>query len=354
MKKRKIEIEYIPTKDLIPYAGNVKIHTSEQVAQIMRSIEQFGFNDPIAIWKNNEIIEGHGRLLAAEELKIKQVPVIRLDKLTDSERKAYTLAHNMLTLNTGFDIEKLAEELEDIEDIDMTDFGFDMPELDIEVEEEFEDEDGYYGDERERTFNSYNLSDFDPTRAEGPFDMPIIKACDYVPTDLIGFNYVLSAKEYNTGVHFYVDDYQFERVWNMPQLYIEKMRPFECVLTPDFSLYLDMPGALKVWNVYRSRLIGQLCQDAGLKVIPTVSWAEPATFEWCFDGLPKNATLSVSTVGVKQSKDSQNIWKQGMDAMIKKLKPKRLLVYGGALDYNYGQIEVIEYKNHVTDRMGEA
>lgn len=121
-----LKIEYLSKEDLKPYANNAKIHTAEQVEQIKKSIEEFGFNDPIAIWHENEIIEGHGRLLAVMEMDdIKEVPVIRLDDLTDTQRKAYMLAHNKLTMNTNFDNGILSLELDDIiGEIDMTQLGF--------------------------------------------------------------------------------------------------------------------------------------------------------------------------------------------------------------------------------------
>lgn len=121
-----LKIEYLSKEDLKPYANNAKIHTSEQIEQIKRSIEQFGFNDPIAIWHDNEIVEGHGRLLAVMEMpEIEKVPVIRLDDLSDEERKAYMLVHNKLTMNTGFDFSLLEIELENITNIDMSEFDFD-------------------------------------------------------------------------------------------------------------------------------------------------------------------------------------------------------------------------------------
>lgn len=120
----KLKVEYIPTEQLKPYDGNAKIHTNEQIDQIKASIEEFGFNDPIAVWKENEIIEGHGRLLAAIDLDIEEVPIIRLDELTDEQRRAYMLVHNQLTMNTGFDFDTLNIELEEIIDIDMAEFGF--------------------------------------------------------------------------------------------------------------------------------------------------------------------------------------------------------------------------------------
>ena len=107
-----LKIEYLSKNDLKPYINNAKIHTDGQVEQIRKSIEEFDFNDPIAVWGENEIVEGHGRLLAAMEMdNIETVPVIRLDHLTDKQRKAYALAHNKLTMNTDFDIDKLADEM---------------------------------------------------------------------------------------------------------------------------------------------------------------------------------------------------------------------------------------------------
>lgn len=133
-----LKIEYVKTAELKPYGNNAKLHPAEQVEQIKKSIQEFGFNDPIAVWKDNEIIEGHGRLIAADELGIKDVPVIRLDNLSDEERRAYMLVHNQLTMNTGFDFALLEEELADI-DIDMGEFGFASHEIDSFFEDKQEE-----------------------------------------------------------------------------------------------------------------------------------------------------------------------------------------------------------------------
>ena len=120
----------MPLRDLTAYVGNAKEHTREQIDQIKESIEQFGMNDPLAVWgKNNTIVEGHGRMIAAQELGMEEVPVIRLDHMSDAERRAYTLVHNKLTMNTDFDVEMLNDELaellnDDDFNVDMADFGF--------------------------------------------------------------------------------------------------------------------------------------------------------------------------------------------------------------------------------------
>lgn len=139
---QKLKVEYVSTGELKPYQNNAKIHTDEQIDQIARSIEEFGMNDPIAVWKDGEIIEGHGRLMACQKLGMEQVPIIRLDGLTDEQRRAYMNVHNQLTMNTGFDLDLLSAELGKIENIDMSMFGFDISDF-VKDEEVSPEEDEY-------------------------------------------------------------------------------------------------------------------------------------------------------------------------------------------------------------------
>ena len=337
-----LKIEYVSTDAIRPYAGNAKLHPEQQILQIKKSIQEFGFNDPIAVWKD-EIVEGHGRLIAAKELGIETVPIIRLDGLTDEQRRAYTLVHNKLTMNSGFDTELLALEIENIPSLDMEEFGFELPDLE-------EPDDGWYGDERERTDRAYNLDLAHFTEMSEDFwQMPIIRAEKHIPEKLIGFNYAKTSKETDAGIHFYIDDYQFERVWNYPEKYIDILEKFDCVLSPDFSLYMDMPMPMKIWNVYRSRQIGAFYQTNGIKVIPTLSWAEPQTFRFCFKGIEKGSVVSVSTVSVKESEEAMQIWKDGMDEAIRQIQPSVILEYGGDIGYDYKDIPVKRYSNRVTE-----
>lgn len=133
----KLEIEYIPISEIKLYPNNAKIHTAEQIEQIKKSIQEFGFNDPIGIW-HGECVEGHGRIIAATELGIETVPVIRLDELSDEQRRAYMLVHNQLTMNSGFDADLLDIELENI-NMDMEPYGFELTQ-DEEQTEIVEDE----------------------------------------------------------------------------------------------------------------------------------------------------------------------------------------------------------------------
>jgi ParB-like chromosome segregation protein Spo0J len=116
---------------LIPYAKNARIHNEAQIAQIAGSIKEFGFNNPVLIDKDNGIIAGHGRVLAARKLGLKEVPTIQLDHLSENQRKAFILADNRIAMNSHWDEEILSLELSDLKDaLDLTDLGFEVAELD--------------------------------------------------------------------------------------------------------------------------------------------------------------------------------------------------------------------------------
>lgn len=180
--------------------------------------------------------------------------------------------------------------------------------------------------------------------------MPIVKCDDFVPSRLIGFNYAKSSKKKDAGIHFFIDDYQFERIWSHPEKYVDILKQYECILTPDFSLYMDMPMPMKIWNVYRSRQIGAFYQSKGIKVIPTISWAEEETYCFCFEGIPEGSIVAVSTVGIKNNRTSLEIYKNGISAMIDKIKPSKIIVYGGNIEADYQGVEVVEFQNEVTER----
>ena len=351
-----MEIIYKKVNDLIPYINNSRTHSEEQINQICASINEFGFTNPLLIDEKDNIIAGHGRLLASKKLKMEEVPCIVLSGLTEAQKKAYIIADNKMALNAGWNDELLKIELENLKelDFDLELTGFNNEEIDKLLEfnvdyDEFSED--FKENERQRTNNIYNLKLFDEFVCDGKYQMPIINNDNYIPEKLIGFNYANTSKEKNNGIHFYLDDYQFERIWNNPEEYVDILEKYDCILSPDFSLYLDMPYSMKIWNVFRSRLIGQYYQKQGIKVIPTLSWAEEETFEFCFDGIPEGSIVSVSTIGVKKSSEALKIWKSGMDEMIKRIKPSVILVYGGKLDYDYKDIKVIYYDNEVTERM---
>ena len=131
-----MKIEKVSIDSVKVYPNNAKIHTAEQIEEIKKSILEFGNNDPIAIDEKGFIIEGEGRYLAQKELGYKEIEVIKLTHLSEEQKVAYMLVHNKLTMNTGFDIDLLEEELSKITNIDMKDFEFDIKKLEEELEKQ--------------------------------------------------------------------------------------------------------------------------------------------------------------------------------------------------------------------------
>jgi site-specific DNA-methyltransferase (adenine-specific) len=142
-----MKIEHLKTSDLIPYARNAKKHDAAQISKLCGSIKEFGFTNPVLIDKDNGIIAGHGRVLAAQSLALESVPCIRLGHLTDTQRRAYILADNRLAeIGGGWDEEMLKLELADLAalDVDVAEIGFgaeDLAELEMEDEPEKSDAD---------------------------------------------------------------------------------------------------------------------------------------------------------------------------------------------------------------------
>lgn len=174
-----------------------------------------------------------------------------------------------------------------------------------------------------------NLEKFRPL-CEGEFDIPMIFK-DSISKDfeLVGFNYAKSEKQPNgKGIHFFVDDYQFLRLWNRPNNYLNLLKKFDFVLTPDFSTYTDFPKAMQIYNHYRKHWLGAYWQANGIKVVPTISWSDERSLEWCFDGEPKHSIVAVSSVGTQQNKDSKKAFLLGYEKMIEKLEPETIIFYG--------------------------
>lgn len=204
--------------------------------------------------------------------------------------------------------------------------------------------------QRLRTDYRYNLHLLQSVEFDD--DMPIVKAVNSYPDKLVGFNYAKTTTDYSKGVHFYLDDYQFERCWNDPEKYADILRKFDYVFTPDFSLYTDMPKPLQIYNVYRSRLLGAFWQSRVINVIATLSWSDEESFEFCFKGVEPGGVVTVSTVGVVKNTEAKELWRKGMAEMIRIVKPKTILIYGKPIDFEAPGIEIVYFDN--TNTSGEG
>ena len=180
-----------------------------------------------------------------------------------------------------------------------------------------------------------NFGEFAPYEVSGKYEIPVIYP-ETMPDikQWIGFNYAKSEQcSAEIGVHFFLDDYQFQSIWTYPKRYASKFASFGAVMSPDFSTYVDMPKALQIYNHYRKHWCAQYWQSMGVKVIPTISWSDDESFEWCFDGEPRGGVVAISTVGCERRKDDYERFRAGYNAMLAVLYPSHVIVYGKKFDY---------------------
>lgn len=151
--------------------------------------------------------------------------------------------------------------------------------------------------------------------------------------------------------HFFADDYIFERVWNDTDRYIEMLSYFKYVCSPDFSIYSQMPLTLQLYNTYRNRAVANYLTANGLSVIPTVSWCDKESYEWCFDGLPHSSTLAVSTNGCF-FESGIKAFQDGFKAMCDTLEPYNVLIIGRELPLPGVNVDVVymESEGQITEQ----
>lgn len=184
-----------------------------------------------------------------------------------------------------------------------------------------------FSNERMRTgllVNWFLLDGLELTPAGNPVTkaLPLPFGVDH----LIGFNELLTCKHpENAGVHFFLDDYQFERFWRQPQRYLDALAKFPLVLGPTFSMYLDFPEPMQRWNHYRNQFLVAWLQSKGVCAIQTPGWAAPDSYGWCFDGISKGGAVAVSSLGTCVHNTTKDAFRQGFAAMLDACEPEEIL-----------------------------
>lgn len=181
----------------------------------------------------------------------------------------------------------------------------------------------------------------------GKWNIPIVKKCklDLVGVNLIGYPDIKTNdidENRGRGIHFYIDDYKMEGLYYNPERSIHRIAQYKFVITPDYSLYRDMPKAVQLFNVFRSRWCGAFWQSKGMTVIPNVSWGDSTTFEFCFDGIEEGSIVAVGTIGCKRSKLA---FMRGYNEMLKRIKPSAIICYGSPFAEMQGNIIPIDYNS---------
>lgn len=187
------------------------------------------------------------------------------------------------------------------------------------------------GERRKYAISQFeNNVDFIPEFVEGEMEIPFIRPAAYVEAEYIPFNMAGSQwyKREEKGIHFFIHDYQFQRLWTHREKYAEMLKEFRVVLSPDFSIYIDWPVMVQRWNHYRKHLLGAWMQSIGCRVYPTVNWGDKSSYKWCFDGEPWRSTVCVSSVGRYKDPEQRRIFVHGYDCMLEMLNPETIIFNG--------------------------
>lgn len=187
-----------------------------------------------------------------------------------------------------------------------------------------------------------------------PYGIPEIypEHIDIRRLEWIPFNYAKTAKNRESkGIHFYLDDYQFARLWNRPDDYIPLLSEFGAVCTPDFSQYMDMPVAMRIYNHYRKRWLGAYWQVHGIHVIPTICWSTLDSFDYCLDVEPRDAIVSISSVGTQVHPETQKAFTAGCRRAIEILNPSEILWYGKCPEeFDWNVVRIRPHQDEIKER----
>ena len=165
---------------------------------------------------------------------------------------------------------------------------------------------------------------------DSELEIPCIASESLIPSKLIPFSKVIRGTDFDAWVHFYEDDAVFERLWNTPHKYLPVLKRYKGIISPDFSLYRDMPLVMQHWNVYRSRALGHWLQENDIPVIANVRWGDERTFCLSCTGVPKHASIAIGSHGCIKLLRERDFFIKGLEYAVKALEPKTIIVYGAA------------------------
>ena len=174
-------------------------------------------------------------------------------------------------------------------------------------------------------FNSFMLS---KATYVGYLEFPVVDGIKEIPQDLICFSKIQTLDDYSKWIHPYEHDYVIERIWKYPQKYLPIIKKYAGIISPDFSLYRDMPLIMQIYNIFRSRTIARWLQDNGVKVIINVRFGDKRTYRIACMGIPKHCTIAIGTHGTMKDREDRKILEDGVAFVLKELEPSALLIYG--------------------------
>lgn len=214
------------------------------------------------------------------------------------------------------------------------------PEI-IEVQEDYKRQ----WEAAKRRVNNLQLLSYPDFDVEGEEDMPKIpQYCGNLPADFIAFSR-RGCKNCDSsyGIHCFEYDCRISSAWTNPLRPITVLKRYPCAIGPDFSLMVDQPRAVNVTNVYRNRWVSCFWWRNGIPVIPSASWGNAESFSWCFDGLPEGGVIAVGHIAIGRDKAAKRLYRMGVETLLERKHPDKLLVYGFPLDFEPG-VDVVTYQ----------
>lgn len=193
----------------------------------------------------------------------------------------------------------------------------------------------------------------------GKYDM--VKLAPYtsekMPKNLLAFHELSASKELSqVWFHFYIDDYHFERLWNCPEKYVDRLTSCDGGFSTDFSMLLDMPRSQQIWNCWRNRVMAYWMQKQGIDVIPNVGWSDENSLEWAFDGIPEKSVLSITTQGCLRDYVCKQSLVNGLHRLIREKNPLKIIVYGKFPDEwkNRFSVPIVSYMSFSEMKWGDG
>lgn len=188
----------------------------------------------------------------------------------------------------------------------------------------------------------------------GKYQIPSIPKHDeiLIPKDMIPFDKRNVVKERDLAIDFYMHDVTFRQILTSTSKYLAELSRFTAVISPDCSLYRDMPLCLQITNTYMNRAVGFYLQKHGVYVIPNVRWGDERSFEFCFQGLPTNDIVCISTHGCIKSEENRYYFRLGLEEMLNVLKPQVVLVHGPMPDEVFSdfldEMMFVHYQSYIS------
>lgn len=212
-----------------------------------------------------------------------------------------------------------------------------------------------------RTNPLFLRNQFISSNSYGIPEIPKSEFCDddFKDLRLLAFNSAKSdnGKHCERFVHFFLYDYNFESIWKNPEKFIEILTKYKGVLTPDFSMYTEMPYAVQIYNTFRNRWCGAYLASKGIKVVPTVNWSDEGSFDFCFKGIPKGSVVAVSTYMFHESAHhaaQKDLFMAGYNRMFSEIEPEKIICYSEPFDEMQGNIIYVDYElsswKHLSDK----